>query len=220
MALELSLSSPIQSADLTTLTLQDNTGTGTTGWSNGSNTKISDIDGSNPATDTVLTISITISTPENPTGTTYDDIDVYTYFSGSMPVAYTGLIFNITSNLLLYNGSALGEAIDELPDGWYDIEYYTNHNLTADVGTADTYSVSILVEGGVSYDVYESLRFIPNNQYNQLDIYKTPSEWGETWRALYKYTLLKSLVSSPTTSNKEEMLNILDVLNRLCTNTI
>lgn len=213
MALELSLSAPLQSNDQTTLRLTDDTGVydaanNATGWG-APNTNLSDIDGST----TTLTITITITTSAG-TSTTYDAIDAYTYIGGS-PSTVNDLVFDVTPAILQESGTPLGAADDTLPDGWYDIDYTVSYNLAGGAGTSDTYEVSIFIDGVVRTCVYDELRQLPT-YYNCEEINLSHDDFIKYYNPIYNYSLFQSMIANLSTSNKEKVLNILATLEDRC----
>jgi hypothetical protein len=213
MALELSLDSPLQSNDQTTLRLTDNTGiynvaTNPSGWGT-PNTDLADIDGST----TALTITITITTSDG-TETAYDAIDAYTYL-GAAPTSVNDLVFDITSDLLISGGDALGTSEDKLPDGWYVIEYSVDHGLAGGSGSTNTYTTIQLFDGQVRAVIYDDLRQIsPLASQKTYETFEYES-WREWFKPVYYYSLLQALIADLSTATKTETLNLLATLEIL-----
>jgi len=210
MALSLSLSTIQQSNDNTILRIVDNTGsyssTNITGWGT-PNTALSTIDGSTNE----LTITVTITNSSNES-VTYDPIDVYDYL-GHAPSDVDDLIIYITPNLLLSSGTALGAEDDELPDGWYDIEYSLDVISTG--ANISTYEVQILVDGIVRNKIYDMLLNIPRRAYESTPYRIYTHNWRDLTYPLYVRSLFDAMVAYVTPARKNEILEMLNLVERL-----
>lgn len=210
MALSLALDTISQSNDNTTLRLMDATGTysvtNTGGWGS-PNVALSTIDGVTNA----LTFSITITTSDG-TETVYDDIDVYEYL-GATPTTVDDILVYVTPDLLISDGEALGEATDELPDGWYVITY-----SIADVATgtiASTISTTCLVDGKVRNDIYDLLRVLPSSVYISMPNRIYTNNWNELTFPLYVLSLFEAMTAYVNVARKNEILSTLNLIERL-----
>lgn len=210
MALSLSLATIQQSNDNTILRFVDNTGayssTNITGWGT-PNTALSTINGSTNE----LTITITITNSSNES-VTYDPIDVYDYL-GHAPSDVDDLVIYVTPNLLLSSGTALGAEDDELPDGWYDIEYSLDVISTG--VNISTYEVQILVDGIVRNKIYDMLLNIPRTAYESTPYRIYTHNWRKLTYPLYVRSLFDAMVAYVTPARKNEILEMLNLVERL-----
>ena len=215
MAVSLVLASPLQSNDATTIRIQDSTGDydavdNTGGWGT-PNHEITDIVGpsvSNPLK-YHLTLDVTITT-SNGTATTYDTIDLYTEYGPFSTI--TDLVFDINPSILEESGVALGEATDQLPDGWYvftyKLIYSDNHSLI------NSESVTVLIDGIVRSSIYDELRQLP--YAHDFEHYtKDIEEWKTLVEPLYHLSLFEGMLSRVSYSTKEDILEILSTLENL-----
>lgn len=205
MAIVLSLASPTQSADLTTITLQDTS----TGWGN-PNPAITDIDG----TTVDLTLSITIYTYDNPTaGDIYTSIDIYTLL-GAAPSVQADLEYVLTpANLLnVDTGNALGASTDPFPDGWYEVVYTISDSDNSGNSASTTYQ--FFLDGNVYYKVATHLIDIPET-YMYVDKFINNYGADEIIDVLYEVALLDSMEANVAEANKEEILQVLDTLTNI-----
>lgn len=220
MALNPTLSYPVQDNDAKTLILTDNTGdydavTNTDGWGN-PNTDYADID---LAGTSALELDITITTSDG-TETTYDTIDFYTYNGGS-PDNYEDIEWIITCAELKVSGVAIGTTDDELPDGWWDVTYGVTKDLTGGAGDAASYDYNYIIDGHVRKLVYQQLAAMPN-YWDHAAEQLTTSEWLEILNPLKAYSYLKALTRDVyyfhynyNASEQTEVLNILSTLEDL-----
>jgi hypothetical protein len=210
MALSLSLSTIQQSNDNTILRIVDNTGsyssTNITGWGT-PNTALSTINGSTNE----LTITVTITNSSNES-VTYDPIDVYDYL-GHAPSDTDDLVIYITPDLLLSSGTALGAEDDELPDGWYDIEY--SLDVIATSANISSYEVQILVDGIVRNKIYDMLLTIPRTSYESTPYRIYTHNWNDLTYPLYVRSLFDAMVAYVTPARKNEILEMLNLVERL-----
>jgi hypothetical protein len=220
MALSLALTY-IQSNDAATLQLTDATGlTGAGGWGQGGNITYTDIDGplDNVGTTYGLSLDITITTSNSVTNT-YDQIDLYDEF-GPFTTYPDDMVFEITPDMLIdsVTGGALGLVSDPLPDGIYAITYKVIADPAGSPSDYATLSESILVDGTVRIKVYDQLRLIPTTY---LCVGTSPSSCPEYIRirnALVKFGLLRGMVATVSNARQNEILDILDTLERLTLN--
>ena len=155
MALDLTFS-VVERNDNLRITLTDTTGTygadNLGGWEIGAatNPDVNDITVSGSGTFT-LELSVTITT-SNGTETTYDDIDLFTEFGPfTLP---SDLVFALDCTMLESDGSALGAATDQFPDGVYEFTYIYNQGILG----VKTEIVKQAIVGKVQNDVYYLLR--------------------------------------------------------------
>lgn len=193
----------VQSNDNTTLEFTDTTGTGTGGWGDGSNIEVTDIDG---VTHT-LELDIDITTPDGTT-TSYDAIDLYGAFGPfSTP---SDLVFTITPVSIQDTGTSLGTATDELPDGIYDITYIVDRGL----GTEASVEYALLIDGQVRKLIFDDLRQLPI-QYECKEDFRDCYQNPDILSALFNYSYLKGMEASAITAKREEILNMLTVLESI-----
>jgi hypothetical protein len=202
MAFNLSLSY-IQNNDNKAILFTDTTGnTEPDAWGQSGNINPSDIDGA--AHTLELDVSITIA---DGTIVTYDTIDLYTEFGPFATIA--DLEFLITPSMLIDNTVALGDDDTELPDGIYDIQY----TVDAGLATEAYVSYSLLIDGQVRNKVYDSLRQIPVKYNCKID-FGDCSSCKTILQALFWYSYLKAMVASCNLSKREEILTMLNTLER------
>jgi hypothetical protein len=209
MAIVLNLGTVVQSNDNTIIRIIDDTGIyaeTTTGWGT-PNTALSTINGSTNS----LTITITITTSDG-TETVYDPIDVYDYL-GAVPTTVSELMVYVTPAILLDDGVALGAATDELPDGWYVIDYDLKI-ISTGVEISNT-TVTCLVDGKVRNKIYDMLRTLPTDVYTSIPYRIYTHNWNELIYPLYVLSIFEAMVAYITTARKVEILNTLNVVERL-----
>lgn len=205
MAITLSLAQTTQSADLTTLTFTDNTGTGVTGWGNGVNPAVTDIDAIGE-----LILTIIISTPAYPIGVTYT-CDLYTVL-GSVPQTVADLVFIVNpSDLLDDNNEPLGSQTDPFPDGWYDIAYTITDRGD---GNPDTYNTAFLLDGNIYALIVDHLINVPET-YTYLDKFLNNYGSDEIIDTLYETALFESIEANVANANKDEIIEVLDTLQNI-----
>jgi len=154
MALDLTFS-VVERNDNLRITLTDTTGTygadNLGGWEIGAatNPDVNDIVASGGLFTLELSVTITTS---NGTETTYDDIDLFTEFGPfTLP---SDLVFALDCTMLESDGSALGAATDQFPDGVYEFTYIYNQGILG----VKTEIVKQAIVGKVQNDVYYLLR--------------------------------------------------------------
>ena len=218
MALSLALTY-VQSNDTSTLQMTDaTTEAGSGGWGQGGNITYTDTGGNINGTDHTLTLDISITTSDTVTNV-YDTIDLFDTF-GPFATYPDDMVFEITPDLLInsVSGSALGLVADPLPDGIWAITY----TVVADpLGSPSDYASleeSILVDGTVRVKVYDQLRLIPTTYLN---LNASPSNcpaYLEIRNGLVKFGLFRGMVATVSNSRQNEMLDILDTMERLTIN--
>lgn len=220
MALSLALTY-IQSNDATTLQLSDDTGlTGAGGWGQGGNITYTDIDGplDDPLTTYGLSLDISITT-SNAVTNTYDQIDLYDEF-GPFTTYPDDMVFEITPDMLIdsVTGGALGIVSDALPDGIYAITYKVIADPAGSPSDYATLLESILVDGTVRIKVYDQLRLISNTYLSMGTFPSSGPEYILTRNTLVKYGLLRGMVATVSNARQNEILDILDTIERLTLN--
>lgn len=212
MALNLNISSVTQSNDNTILRIIDGTGTYSSenigGWES-PNTALSTING----TTNSLTITITIT---NSSGieTVYQPIDVYTYL-GHTPISTEELVVDITCDMLIESGgsTAVGTNEDELPDGWYTIEYKAEVISTGvSISSLSTYT---FIRGAVRKKIYDLLIYIPRVSYESTPYRIYTNNWEQLTFPIYILSLYETMTAYITPARKNEILEMLNYIERL-----
>lgn len=194
-----------QRNDGTALILTDSTGTNdSTDWGVGGNVNYTDIDGTNYD----LLLDITITTSDG-TATIYDQIDLYDEFGPFLN--YEDLIFTIIPTMLKESGSTSFDSGDKMPDGIYDIIYTVTNAGSG--GDDVTFEEDLLVDGVVRAEVYDMIRNIPHIYEKQGDV-----DSIEVREAIFAYSYLAGIKASAYTSDKEEILTQLGVLENIIRN--
>lgn len=215
MAVSLVLADPLQSNDATVLRIQDDTGVydasdNPTGWGT-PNEEVTDIVALTTTTASKyhLTLDVVITTSDS-TETTYDTIDLYTEYGPFSDI--TDLVFDLNSTKLITSGVAYGDSTDSLPDGWYVITYKL---ASADTDTAiSSTTVTLLIDGNVRSAVYDDLRTVPySTDFETLS--HNVDEWDNVLNPIYYYSLFRGMLAEVTLAKKEEILNMLSVLEQL-----
>lgn len=221
MALELSLSF-LEQNDNTALQITDDSGTyhavdNPTGWG-APNEAVTDIVES--TNETVgkyhLLLGVTY-TGSNAVPIVYTDLNLYDLNGGAF-ADVTELTWSVDPADLVSGGIAQGSSEDTLLDGKYDFVYSL---VDADdhSSVAATLSISILLDGKVRVKVYNKLREIPTI-YNTTDqvvpIYN--DSFREILTTLLKKALFDAMLAGVTHSNTDDVLDILDTLERLTLN--
>jgi len=210
--LELSFSYAEQN-DNKVVTFADDVGTyhdpdNLTGWG-APNVAPTDIDG----TTHTLTLDITITEPGT-TAVVYDQIDLYANFNPNGGFADTSdLVFPIDATHLLVSGVALGTAIDELPDGIWDVIYTVDEGLAAE----NAHTEKILIYGKVKVKVYDLLRAI-SVVYN-CDECKTREIMEANFAGAYLSSIEAGAATETLlTAKSEEVLAMLETLEDITIN--
>ena len=195
-------SSVVERNDNKLLTMTDTTGTGVTGWGNGSNPAVTDIDGSTHT----LTLDIKIKTSDS-TETTYDTIDLYAEFGPFTTTA--DLVFALDCTMLEVSGVAYGTTSDVFPDGIYEMIYsYDKAPKTPTVSTTGT----LLIDGVVTAAIYELLRTVSTKYECGGPHEKT------TLDIIFLNTYLDCMHASAYVAREESVLSQLSVIEDLITN--
>ena len=210
MSLELKILEPIETnSDGTVLIVEDNTGDGNTGWGTGTNPDYTEINNS----DYFLTLTIKISTTADTDGTTYDDIDFYTWY-GSAPVNLTDLIYQLTMADLEASGVAAGETTDNFVDGFYEFTYTLKNSVGTTVDTFETFAL-ILTQAKNS--VYDLLSTIPESYLQNADIINT-EDYQDAIKIQYLKSFIDGMESNISVARKTKLLEMLTALEVLITN--
>ena len=216
MALSLNIDTIIQSNDSDTLRLIDGSGsydavTKPGGWL----PEASSVPTTQPKTSMVngstihLYLDVTIINSDS-TEITYDQIELYDV-SGPFATV-NNLVFDITPNLLVSHGTALGEAGSSFPDGWYTFTYsFVDSTSTY---TNSTVTTTFVVDGVVRNEVYAKLRDIPYSSSWELfnHDYK---EWYDILYPLYYKGMLDGMLSEISDARKNEILDMMKTLKKL-----
>lgn len=215
MALNLQLGYQ-QSNDAVRIRFTDSTGeynvsTNTTGWGS-PNEAVADIVYS--ADSTVgkyhLYLSVKVTTSDN-IQTVYDDIDLYSNFTTEFSKT-SGMVFDITPNLLVDSGTPMGLVSDQLSDGVYEVSYILK---TADTESAISTSVyTFFVDGIVRQAIYSKAAYIPT-VYNCKVLNADEADWREIVEVLGIYSILQGMLSNPSIEDSSDKLSILGVLEKL-----
>lgn len=212
MALNLNISSVTQSNDNTILRIIDGTGTYSSenigGWG-APNTALSTING----TTNSLTLTITI-TDSSGVETIYEPIDVYNYL-GHTPSTIDDLVIDVTCDMLIESGgsTAIGTDEDELPDGWYNIEYKAEIISTGvDI---DSLNTQLLLDGVVRNKIYELLIYIPRTSYESNPNRIYTNNWEQLTFPIYVLSLFEAMLAYVTPARKNEILEMLNYIERL-----
>lgn len=203
MALTLALSA-LERNDSKILTLTDTT----TNWGSGGNIDYTSIKGISNQTYS-LTATITVETPNSVQQ--FDAIDLHE-LHGSDFVTQSDLVFPIGATNLKISEVPYGDSNTLLPDGIYTVVYTVNYYNVSAWETYATLTVQILVYGQVKTDVYNKLRVVPNLYDSSVCRSK------EVQDALLYYTYLESIEKSAFIARKDELLQMLETLQRLILN--
>jgi len=222
MALSLSLSF-LQSNDNETLQITDDSGTyhavdNPTGWGT-PNEAVTDIVVS---TDTTTAGKYHLLLSTDYTGsdgvtTTYDQINLYDH-NGAAFVDTSDLVWTFDPSHFSASGTAMGESDDTLLDGKYDFVYQLVSNSDhSDVKA--TLSKSILLDGNVRVKVYNQLRQI-STIYDSTETFVPiyHHDFKDILRTLLKKGLFDSMIAGVAHSATDDVLNLLDILERLTLN--
>lgn len=154
-----------------------------------------------------ITMNITVNTPT--AVIVCDQIDLYG-IAGPF-LTQSDLVFELNYNDILSNGQGIDN--DQiLPDGIWDITYKVQHYSGGEWLDIDVRTFSVLVYGDVRIKVYNRLR-----QVAQGLVYDNCTSRSIQESLLY-YTLLKSIEKSAFVARKEELLSMLETLERLLLN--
>jgi len=154
-----------------------------------------------------LTMDITINTSTEVL--VCDQIDLYV-LSGPFVTA-ADLVFELDHNVVLSGGVTIATN-EVLPDGIWDITYKVQY-YTGGVWTdIDVKTLSVLIYGDIKTQVYDRLRQIPNLYNSKVLMERDIQE------PLLYYTFLQSIEKSAFVARKEELLEMLETLERLLLN--
>lgn len=204
MALALNLS-VIEQNDSKVITFTDTS----TGWGTGTDPNYTAI--AAVATQTYsLLLDITINTPGG--AITYDTIDLYGKGLHT-PFAVQGdLVFALDSSMIFDGAVAIGDSNTLLLDGIWDVTYRVQHYTGGVWVTTTTKTISLLVYGQIKKAVYDKLRLVPMWTESDSDRYRSIQEAG------YYYTYLQSIEKSAFIARKDELIQMLETLQRLLIN--
>jgi hypothetical protein len=204
MALALNLST-VEQNDSKLITFTDTS----TGWGTEGDPSYTDIEAYTSQT-YALTLDLTINTPSG--STVYDTIDLYGKGLVAPFVAQTDLVFAIDATMILESEVAYGTSSTLLPDGIWDIVYKVQYYTGGAWTIIDSKSESLLVYGQIKKSVYDKLRLVP--RWTESDV----SKYRDIQEASYYYTYLQSIEKSAFIARKEELIEMLETLQRLLIN--
>lgn len=203
MALNLSLTY-VQRKDNKAIILSDNTGSysidNVGGWGS-PNIAVTDIDG---ATHT-LTMDI-VKKGINNSDITYDTIDLYQKFGPFATVS--DLVFTLTADMFVSNGTPVGTSDEVIPDGVYEFTYIVDKGM----GTESTLDGTLLIDGVVRTSVYKLLSNIPV-KYSCIN-YKSP----KIDYAILAQSYLDSMHASAYLARIDDILISLETLQKIVLN--
>lgn len=157
---------------------------------------------------TSLIMNITINTPTE--ALVCDMIDLYD-LAGPF-ASQSDLVFELDYTSLLVDGTPIITSTGTLPDGVWDISYKVQHYSTGTWSDVETKSFSVLVYGNIKSQVYQRLRQVPN-LYNSKVLNSRDIQ-----EPLLYHTFLRSIECSGFVARKEELLSMLETLERLLLN--
>jgi hypothetical protein len=201
MALVLNLS-VVERNDSKLITFTDTS----TGWGTEGDPNVTNLD---PRTELTysLTIDITINTSTEVI--VCDQIDLRDLFGPFTTTA--DLVFPLDYTTILSSGVGV-DSNEVLPDGIWDITYKVQQYVTGSWVDIDSYVFSVLIYGDVKTQVYNRLRQVPN-------LYNSKILMGrDIQEPLLYYTFLQSIEKSAFVARKEELLSMLETLERLLLN--
>lgn len=213
MALTLSIETVTESNDSTVLRVEDGAGiynvtTNPGGWE-APNPAVTVIDGVTYH----LYLDVVITT-SNGTETTYDQIELYDEFGSFTTV--NDLVFDIDPSMLIASSVALGTADSVFPDGWYSITYsFVDDGATY---TDSTTTNALVVDGVIRTKIYDKLRDIPYSTDWKIFNHDF-KEWYDILYPMYYNGLLEGMLSEVSEARKNEILDILETLERLLNQT-
>lgn len=203
MALNLSLTY-VQRKDNKAIILSDNTGSYSVdnpgGWG-APNIEVTDIDGSTHT----LTMDVVKKGKDN-NDTVFDTIDLYQRFGPFTDT--TDLVFTLTADMFISDGSTLGTSEDVIPDGVYEFTYIADKGL----GTESSLEGTLLIDGVVRTKVYKLLSEIPT-KYNCIN-YKSP----KIDYAILANSYLDSMHASAYLARIDDILMSLETLQKIVLN--
>lgn len=196
MALELQLIDPIEvTSDGKLITVEDDTGTGNSGWGTLTNPDFTTIDGAT----NFLELEVTRH-KYGVDDVTYDTIDLYTHIGGA-PAALEDLVFNLDGSVLEVSGEAIGTSETVLDEGFYKFTYSlwdSNSPTRTDSNKIDeyiTYQVIAPVTIGLVYK--EVAKIADLNPYD---------DRFELNNRLYPYTYLSSILTDVSFAEKDRIV--------------
>jgi len=141
-----------------------------------------------------------------------DTIDLYGKGLHTPFTVQNDLVFALDSSMIAVSESYLGTSTSLLPDGIWDITYKVQHYSGGVWTTVATKTISILVYGQVKTAVYDKLRLVPRWTDSDAGKYRDIKEAG------YYYTYLQSIEKSAFIARKDELIQMLETLQRLLIN--
>lgn len=156
-----------------------------------------------------LILTVTINSVS---GTTvYDPIDLYTI--NNTPFAtQADMVFPINASILKVSSQSIGDSNTLLPDGIWDISYTLKKKVSSVWTDYLTKTVSVLVYGQVQKQVYDKLRLVPEYYDSKKTTQRNIQE------SLLYYTFLQSIEKNAYIAKKEQLLEMLETLQRLLLN--
>jgi hypothetical protein len=147
----------------------------------------------------------------------YDQLNLYDVNGGPFADA-SDLTWSINPADLVSGGAAMGDSDSELLDGKYDFTYLlvSNSNHATVAATTD---VSILLDGNIRVKLYNQLRQI-STIYNSTETFVPiyHPDFKDILETLLKKGLFDSMLAGVTHAATEDVLNLLDTIERLTLN--
>jgi hypothetical protein len=156
-----------------------------------------------------LTLDIVLNRPSED-AVTFDTLDLGTYGPFT---TQADMVFDFDSTSLKVNSIPYSTTIIALPDGVYDLVYKVIHYSGGVWTTISTLSVSYLLDGVIRNKVYTKQRQIPVIYDN-----KDYANKREVMDALFAFGYLDSIEKSAYIARKDELLTMLETLNRIYLN--
>ena len=204
MALALNFS-VVEQNDSKVITFTDTS----TGWGTGGDPNFTAIAARTSNTYS-LTLDITVNTPGG--AVVYDTIDLYGKGLHTPFGLQSDLVFALNSTIINSGGIAIGDSNTLLLDGIWDVTYKVQHYVTGSWVTVNSISVSLLIDGQITAAVYDKLRLVPRWTESDANRYRDIQEAG------YYYTYLQSIEKSAFIARKDELIQMLETLQRLLIN--
>jgi hypothetical protein len=180
-----------------------------TGWGTGTDPNYTAI-AAVPTQTYSLLLDITVNTPSGVV--IYDTIDLYGKGLHTPFTVQGDLVFALDSSIITSGGNVLGDNNTLLIDGIWDVTYRVQHYTGGIWVTISTKTISLLVDGQVTKAVYDKLRLVPMWTDSDTNRYRDIQEAG------YYYTYLQSIEKSAFIARKDELIQMLETLQRLLIN--
>jgi hypothetical protein len=201
MALALNLS-VVERNDSQLVTFTDTS----TGWGTEGDPNVTNLD---PRTELTYSLIMDITINTSTEVIVCDQIDLRDLFGPFTTTA--DLVFPLDYTTVLLNQVTVATNTI-LPDGIWDITYKVQEYVTGSWVDIDSYAFSVLIYGDVKTQVYNRLRQVPN-------LYNSKILMGrDIQEPLLYYTFLQSIEKSAFVARKEELLSMLETLERLLLN--